>query len=219
MPRLVADGDVLVWTAARAEILAADGPAPDPAETERARAMSHPRSRERFLAGRLLLRRALGPLLGLAPAAVPVLGGEGEAPRLAAPHDGLHLSVSHGETVEAVAVAAAPVGVDVEESCPADFAGVAPVVMHEDELALFRRLDEDEARLAFRRLWTRKEAVLKAAGLGFSRDPRSFAVGIAAAAGPVSLDGRVYALAELPGGVGTVALAAEALRLRGMALR
>ena len=90
--------------------------------------------------------------------------------------------------------------------------------MHGDELAAFRLLAGVEAESAFRRLWTRKEAVLKAAGMGFSRDPRSFAVGLSADAGRVSLDGHDYALADLPGGIGAVALAGHRCAVRMMDL-
>ena len=213
-PAAIPDGEVLVWSALRENVIAKGWDALAEAEVRRAQAIGHPRSAQRFRAGRLLLRRAVSALTGLTPSAVPVLGGEGEPPALALPCAHLYASVSHGDRTEAVALAAGPVGIDVEEACPPDFRALAPVVMHGDELAAFGLLGGADAEAAFRRLWTRKEAVLKAAGMGFSRDPRSFAVGLAEGAGVVHLDGRDYALADLPGGIGAVALAGRRCTVR-----
>lgn len=214
----IQEGEVHVWSALREDVVALGWDALSQAEIRRAEAIAYPRSAQRFRAGRLLLRRSVAALAGLAPTDVPVRGGEGEPPVLDHPCDQIFASVSHGDRAEAVALASGPVGIDVEESCPPDFRALAPVVMHDDELGAFRSLPGAEAEAAFLRLWTRKEAVLKAAGLGFSRDPRSFSVGLAAGAGTVRLDGRDYALADLPGGIGAVALAGHRCAVRMMVL-
>lgn len=213
----VRHGEVLVCLARRSDVLAAGWSSLAPDERRRAGAIAHPRSEERFRAGRLLLRQAAGRLSGTPAASVVVTGGEGEAPRLGGSLAGLFASVSHGEDTEAVAFAGAPVGIDVEEGCPPDFHVLAPVVMHAAELDPFGRLPDADARVAFRRLWTRKEAVLKAAGMGFSRDPRSFVVGIGEAA-DVDLDGTTYAVADLPDGSGAVALAGRSIWLNALNL-
>jgi phosphopantetheinyl transferase len=49
-------------------------------------------------------------------------------------------------------------------------------VLHERECAALKALQGQTRALAFAKLWTIKEAYLKAVGLGLSRDPRSFCV-------------------------------------------
>jgi 4'-phosphopantetheinyl transferase len=114
-----------------------------------------------FLLGRLVLRRLVGELTGVAPEDVPLAavcpdcGGPHGRPVVAG--SALHVSLSHS----AVAVVAAaswdgPVGVDVEplEQSAAALAAVGSVA---GEASLVR--------------WTRVEAVLKADGRGLRVDP------------------------------------------------
>ena len=48
--------------------------------------------------------------------------------------------------------------------------------VHADEIALLRALSPGERAAAFARIWSLKEAYLKAAGTGLAREPASFAV-------------------------------------------
>jgi 4'-phosphopantetheinyl transferase len=103
----------------------------------------------------LLLRRAVGELRGCPSAAVvvshrcDVCGGEHGRPSVEIDgRRGPHVSIARGGALVVVAVAAEPVGVDVE------------------------RLERgsDTAELT---TWVRTEAVLKATGLGLTVDPSS----------------------------------------------
>ncbi len=81
-------------------------------------------------------------------------------------HADIHLSYAKRGNWAAFAVADRPIGVDVEIIC-AD----APVpwqVLHRDEQAWIKNGDK-AARFA--RIWTGKEAYLKALGTGLSQDP------------------------------------------------
>ena len=96
---------------------------------------------------------------------------------------------------------ASPLGIDVETVTPAtDTGAIAGQVMHPNELAVFERLAEDQRMSAFFRLWTRKEAALKALGTGLSRDPRSLDVGLGHAADETAvwLDGIPFVIREIP---------------------
>lgn len=215
--RLPGPGEVIV--AVRPRAVSGEGAAVlSPSERAWADTLGHAGVRARFVGGRVLLRSTLARLCAVPPATLPIEAREGLAPVLGDPWAGLWVSISHGDTTDAVAIAGAPVGVDVEETCPPDHEAVAEVVMTEPELAAFRALPASGRPAAFLRLWTRKEAVLKAAGVGFSVDPRSLTVGIGPLGPPVPLGDLGFALADLqgvPGGVPcAVALAGPGLAVR-----
>ena len=125
--------------------------------------------RERFLAARGLLRHILAGYLDTEPGRL----GFGYA-RMGKPflleHRGLHFNLSHAASELILGVArGSELGVDIE--------GVfSETVMHEvcgtvlshPERAAFEKLDADLRRDWFVRLWTRKEAYIKADGAGMS---------------------------------------------------
>jgi 4'-phosphopantetheinyl transferase len=87
---------------------------------------------------------------------------------------GLHLSLATRSGIVAVALAERPVGIDVERVDPA--AALPLAVLHRDEAAMLLELPEAARALGFARLWSAKEAYVKALGTGFVRAPESFAV-------------------------------------------
>jgi 4'-phosphopantetheinyl transferase len=143
---------------------------------ERARADRFVRavSRVQFVGAHAALRRRLGDLLGadpgslrFTPAPCVRCGGPHGKPELAGDQAGLmHFSLSHSGRMVAVAAAGAPVGVDVEAVRPLAAGDLAARFFSDDE----RRLvgDAADAPAAFVRLWTRKEALLKATGEGIT---------------------------------------------------
>ena len=81
------------------------------------------------------------------------------------------------------AVAKRPMGV-CRRICSRTDSGVdalARVCCTAPETQALQALDADARQHAFLRLWTRKEAYLKALGLGLSRGPEAIEVGIAPA--------------------------------------
>ncbi|WP_196250755.1 4'-phosphopantetheinyl transferase superfamily protein [Cellulomonas sp. JZ18] len=147
------------------------------APTERVRAERYRRAedRRRSLTAALLLRHAVGALTGLRPADVDVRRtcascGVGDHGRPALPGTGWHASVSHAGAWCVVALTTAgPVGVDVEVLRALDTAGLGAAVLGPGEHA------RDAAALL--RLWTRKEAVVKATGAGVGTPFRDVLVG------------------------------------------
>jgi 4'-phosphopantetheinyl transferase len=149
-------------------------------ETERRRwaAYRRPEDRERFLAGCALAKAALARYTGRRPADVrfdracvtcgqphgkPVLAGGGPG----------H-SVAHSGDLIAVAVAGAPVGVDVEQAegrphllgGDGDPEALARLVFSEAERDALAAVPPGGRARAFLVGWTRKEAVTKATGDG-----------------------------------------------------
>ena len=154
--------------------LGASPQAVSPAEEARARAMRSARRRHEFLVCRDALRRILAGVLDLPPLAVPILEGAHGKPRLVSgqppprrlPAVGFNMSHSGERFVVAVAFGMEP-GVDVER-----------IRLRRSLARLTRRFfspAEQRAVVsapdplgAFYRVWTRKEAVIKADGRGVS---------------------------------------------------
>jgi 4'-phosphopantetheinyl transferase len=162
---------VTVWTASRpasAAAVATLARSLPPAERARARAL-HGCRRAEFVAGRALVRRRLGRLLGCAPVDVPIVVAPTGRPEVPWPADegsaGPSVNLSHaGGLIVAAFSRLGPVGVDVEadDRLPRAIGWVCSA-SERDWLA---KLPEPRRRRAFARLWTRKEACVKAAGTG-----------------------------------------------------
>ena len=133
----------------------------------------------RLLARRSAARSILASALGTSPGSLtierhcPRCGSTAHGrPRIAG--DPLEFSVSSAQGVAVIAVAHTPVGIDVE------VVGEATVVLERaltsDELRRLMALPAGGRAVGFLRLWTGKEAVLKAAGRDLGDDPASIDV-------------------------------------------
>lgn len=129
------------------------------------------------LVARAVLRRLLGRQLGLRAIDVPLRRQPAGKPELAVQGHGLaplHFSLSYAGGQALLALADAPVGVDIETHVPDDVRQLALQVCSGQELA---RLDDcaDDAH-AFLDIWSAKEAALKMIGVGLRHDPRGLTV-------------------------------------------
>jgi 4'-phosphopantetheinyl transferase len=138
-----------------------------PQDDLRARRLRDPRDRDTSTCAHVLLR---GMLIKQGvprdSAMAEFTKGVFGKPRLAG---GLpvHFSLSYRRGWIAIAIAASPVGVDIDLITPdIDAHGIAERFFHPDEAALLKGLQGGELVNAFFGLWTRKEALIKAAGLG-----------------------------------------------------
>ncbi|MFD3875200.1 4'-phosphopantetheinyl transferase family protein [Streptomyces sp. NPDC058623] len=148
--------------------------------TELAAAARLPRDRRGdAIGGRAAVRRILGRLLEVPPGQIefgrrpcPGCTEDGHGPPYVRhPGTDLWISISHTRGCGLLAVADHPVGVDVEHQRRTRSADVAPKAMTPAENAYLRAIPEPEARNgAFLRCWTRKEATLKAVGIGIITD-------------------------------------------------
>ena len=139
-------------------------------ERARARRFYAPVARETFEAGRGILRTLLGLYLGKDPAEIAFEYGAHGKPVLAGQkgRDALHFSVSHAGGVALYAFGIGmPVGVDIERiRTGLDIAALAKRFLSPAETAQFMALPKTQRKEAFYACWTRKEAVLKAKGIG-----------------------------------------------------
>lgn len=118
-----------------------------------------------YLLGRILLRLAVGRLLGVPPAAVSAVDHIGFSPSLVLPAGckppGFSLSHS-GRWVACAVGSSVALGLDVEiVDAGRDLAGLAETAFHPAESAWLRRRPDEDRVAAFYRLWTLKEALYK----------------------------------------------------------
>ncbi|MDN5780842.1 MAG: 4'-phosphopantetheinyl transferase superfamily protein [Luteimonas sp.] len=113
-------------------------------------------------------RLLLSTVLECAPPEVPLGRDARGCPVVAS--GGFHTSLSHAEGLVAIAVSSqGPVGIDIEPAARAGEMGeIAGRVCHPDELAALAGLPAPERERALLSLWVRKEALLKAAGIGMA---------------------------------------------------
>jgi 4'-phosphopantetheinyl transferase len=141
--------------------------------------------RRRFLVSHAALRTILGKYLGTPPDRVEITSATGGKPQLPPPSNGLPLrfNLSHSEGLAMVALALGQeVGVDVEHVHPfADMGDIVERYFAPAERAAWQALPAEEQCAAFFRCWTRKEAYLKAQGIGLSGGLDRFEVSMAPA--------------------------------------
>ncbi len=119
------------------------------------------------------------------------LGVHGK-PELLSP-DKLSFNLSHsGDYAICLVADGAPVGADLERMAPIkDALTVAEQLFSQDEYFALRDLAPDESLALFYRLWVQREAVVKAAGLGFAVPPESISLSTQASTGQwVTLKGQ-----------------------------
>ncbi|MET0540854.1 MAG: 4'-phosphopantetheinyl transferase superfamily protein [Variovorax sp.] len=186
-----------------------------PQENERARRFVFARDRSRYLAAHVALRQTLAGPARRNASQLRFAEGRFGKPRLEATTD-LHFNLSHSQGVGLIALGEqGEIGVDVECVRPMDDAlALAESYFDAAEReALAATAPGPERDLAFFRCWTRKEACLKAVGVGLGLDTRSFHVGIEPVAREVLLpldDGALtVSVVSTAGGEGVVAAVAR----------
>lgn len=120
------------------------------------------------------LRKILGQAIQRPPREVPLILSKNGKPLLAPPYDSLHFNLSHCSDLAIVALSAeGPVGIDLESLDRApDLLECEATFCHPREISELP--SETSARASqLLRIWTAKEAVLKALGTGLSHPPES----------------------------------------------
>jgi 4'-phosphopantetheinyl transferase len=143
----------------------------DPGERARRETLLRHEASDRFTAGRVLLRRSLGRVLGVEPDLLRFVLGEHGKPALDPPIPGAPaFNLAHTGDVVALALApAATVGLDLEVLAERSSAErIAERRFAPAEVAWLAVQPDTRRTRAFLRLWTAKEAVLKALGTGIA---------------------------------------------------
>ncbi len=171
----------------------------DAEESARLDGFVRPADRDAYAVAHVTLRRLLGERLGRTPEAVvlerePCTHCGGPHGRPVVPGNEVHFSLSHTNGLVLIALAPAPVGVDVEAVPEASTITDVATQLHPQERAELAGLPAADRAFGFTRCWTRKEAVLKAAGVGLNEDLSRTYVG--ASAQPAADD--EWLLTDLP---------------------
>ena len=169
----LAGGEVQIWCASLErppQVVARLSALLSPDEKARAERFYFERDRVRFIVGRGLLRTILGGYLGMDPARIEFSYGPYGKPALN-PAQTLHFNLAHSQALALYAFCRDhPLGVDIEHIRPmADEDALARHVFTPTESALVASLDGDPKHDAFFKIWTCKEAILKASGDGLTK--------------------------------------------------
>jgi 4'-phosphopantetheinyl transferase len=143
-------------------------------EQTRAARFHFERDRRRYIHGRSALRQLLGRYLNQDPTSIAFTYGPAGKPSLPA----ISFNLAHSGPRGLIGFARnCHLGVDIEEirALP-DIADVAKSVFSPGELFRWRILPATEQLVAFYRIWTRKEAYLKAIGEGIAQRLQTFEV-------------------------------------------
>lgn len=145
-------------------------------EVARAKSYKSERLQKRFLLGRLKLRQILSLYTGSPFEKLEFSRGSQGKPFLKN-HTQIRFSHSQSGDTQMVAVASGlNVGIDLEKVRHDDFDAVARRFFSSDENALLQTLTGVEKLETFFRIWTRKEAYVKALGAGLAYPLTAFTV-------------------------------------------
>lgn len=169
-----------------------------PEELARARRFRGEDLARRFRRAHAALRILLARELGCAPAAVPILSAAGRKPRL--PGSDVCFNLSHSQNLAAIVIARGrEAGIDVEVRGRelGDVCALAERAFHPREAAALKSLPERGREEAFLRLWTVREALLKAMGTGLAA-PREMIDASPVLAGVQSLQWNGWSVTTVP---------------------
>jgi 4'-phosphopantetheinyl transferase len=172
-------GEVHVWKVDLGPGISAPADDDTLSADERARAARFHRApdRARSIAARVALRTLLGEYTGVAPGMLRFANGPNGKPALApgSPDGAPRFNVAHSGRLVLLAFATCDVGIDVEEVRPGIEVGeLAGRFFSADEAAALKAAPQSGRDGLFFRIWTRKEAFLKARGSGLSSPLNNF---------------------------------------------
>lgn len=175
---IITPGEIHLWSAElsnRAEDLALLSVA----EKQRADRFLVEHAREQFIFAHAAKRRVLAQYLNQAPTEIQFLTGEHDKPYLPQ-HAGIHFNISHSHRGFLLGISAEQeLGVDIEYHKPGvPVIELAQRFFAQSEYESLIALPEKDQLNGFYRIWTRKEAFIKATGQGLSFGLSNFSVSL-----------------------------------------
>lgn len=162
----------------------------DCSEIERASRFKFGRHRRAFICSHAALRLLLSRYLAVSAGSIALARGKYGKPKLEGALGSLNFNISHSGDVALIAVSwAVSVGIDIEEEKEiSNIEDISNRYFAPAEHASIQLAPCDARMKAFLKIWTRKEAFLKALGSGLAIPLDTFSVG--AADGPAQLSFR-----------------------------
>jgi 4'-phosphopantetheinyl transferase len=146
-------------------------------EMQRADRFYFPIHRRRYIATRGMLRHILEYYLGIPAAKIVFLYSQLKKPYLA--HTDLQFNISHSHDAAVFAFTQKfPLGVDIEKIEPTFKESVAERYFSTNEFSQLMKLPKEEQIPGFYRIWSRKEALVKALGAGLHFPLKLFSVAL-----------------------------------------
>jgi len=149
-------------------------------ERQRADAFLFPHLRQRFVARRGLQRLILGQYCGVRAKDIKFVYDDHGKPQVSPDHNliNLHFSISHSEDLALLACSRhKPVGIDIENiRAVEDRDDIVSRFFSDIEKQAWQSIKPAERTQAFFKAWTRKEAFVKALGVGLGLDLNQFSV-------------------------------------------
>lgn len=143
-------------------------------EKKHAEGHSSPERRAGYLARRQIARAVLAMAWEIPASAVEIGEGAAGAPLLSGPLSGVHLSFAARGPLALIGFSTGPIGVDLEIVEPDML--IPRNMLRADERMTLDALPSIGRAKAFCTLWTAKEAVVKALGLGFQLPPEAIRI-------------------------------------------
>jgi 4'-phosphopantetheinyl transferase len=185
----LSSGEIVIWLAAvspplkgvasgsTALVLEHAATVLDRHENDRLARLVHDDDRRSYLAAHAGARLMLGRTLDRSPDELRFSSITNHKPTLLANTEQIDFSLSHARGIVAVAVARMPIGVDVEPLHEIEHLNsMCDLVLAAEEQAILRKTPGEFRSRLFLRYWTLKEALLKAAGLGFAVSPNTIVI-------------------------------------------
>lgn len=147
-------------------------------EREKALRFHFPIHRQRYIAARSTLREILSFYLTSAPQDIVFSYSKNEKPLLLIPRESpLQFNLSHSDDLAIYALTLHhPIGIDVEKIKESYHPGIAERFFSSQENNELMRLPVKDRIIGFYRIWSRKEAIIKATGKGLSTPLSAFSV-------------------------------------------
>src|SRR3990167_385319 len=170
-----------------------------PDECERAARFRFPNHRQRYIAARATLRQLLGMYLNCLPESLSFIYTEHQKPFLTSPdYQALQFNLAHSDAIAIYAFNLNhAIGIDIEKVQGTFNQSVAERYFSEKENQALNTLSNEEKLLGFYRIWSRKEAIVKAVGKGFSIPLASFSVSATDELESITLENKNWSLLPL----------------------
>ncbi|MGJ8678062.1 MAG: 4'-phosphopantetheinyl transferase family protein [Akkermansiaceae bacterium] len=147
-------------------------------EVKRANRIKSAKARLSFSSSRSAIRSILGEFLGIKPRSVDLCYGKFGKPFLSEKYNAqIEFNISHaGEIIVIGMTHSEPIGVDIEMSSSSKLTEISSYFLHAAEIEHIASLPPELVENRLLDIWTAKEALLKAVGMGLQVDPTTIQI-------------------------------------------